>query len=806
MGSTGRAIGTLALTVGGSMLGPAGFAVYGAAIGSFIAGIIFAPKGSAQGFRLDNLDIESTEYGFARPQIFGVMQTTASPIDGRYVGNEAKCIEEVAKTTKKGGILGFGGTKVEEFKYYLSASYLVGKGPLIVDKIYFEDSSSKTLIFDRFAATVAKRGYTLTPQSDAGGRVVCELSDGLDLFYGYATQPVSSFLQAQHPGGVPAYRGTSYFNIKHLRLKNGPGKFVVLARSPITGRRQIIERVIEDALIPGGRAAMQGMDEPISSHSTGGGAILSGNGARGEFISQIALLSSNDIGHVDGLLVNRSRLSPLYHVLQLDELGAMEWSGNDGEGATELVKVQPVNVQELPSSLRLEFQDINLNYESNWVRSKRETAAHTNEVTLSLPVASTLQEMQWLCDTLLDEYWAATATVEVQLLPRRLKVAVGDVLLVPDDGDAATAIFHIMRVAEQSISPEGLVQCRGPLYDAGVYGQFRELQNVTLPASEVAVVEAPRHAIFDLPAMNDAMAQGAGYAVAATPPRGTLWAGATFSPVVGDEIALDSAAMLGRVVAAATLLPDSARGFDSQTTLRIEMPLGTLAPVADESVIRNRKANELAINTASGVCVLQFIDAVPVTGLPATWDISGILAGRYGTDYALSIPANAPCVLLRDAQGRETGGLEWVEIPDSEIGRAVSYRVEAGDEIARSDGDKAFTPRANTLLPLSPVRVKLTRSAANFSFSWDARTRLVPGASWAMTRGSDADSFEIRLLQGAVVKLKKTVSTLSAIWTQTELESAFGSPLPASVAGDVCQISARVGRGYARAFTVSLEQ
>lgn len=799
MGSVGRAIGTLGLTVAGSLLGPAGFATYGAAIGSFVGGVLFSPRGAAAGFRLDSLDIETYDYGFARPWFFGTMRTTGTVIDGRYVDGVAKCLEEKVSVKKKGGIFGIGGTKVTTYSYFLSASYLWGKGPLFVDKLWFEDATEKRLIYNRDGETDDDKGYVLTPQLDEAGQIVAELSDGLDLFHGYESQPVSTYLQSQHPDGVPAYRGTAYTNLKGFELKNGQGKLIALVRNPENGRRQIIERALSES-IPPGRLSLTGMEQTLSAHESGGGAVLSGTDKISDFVSQIALLGLQDIAHVDGLLVNRSRVAPLYHVLQLDELGAAEWN-EMGSEAGDFVKIQPVNVTELPSSLRLEFQDINLNYESNWVRSIRETATHTNEMTLSLPIATTLQEMQWLCDTLLDEYWAARASVEVSLLPRRLPVAVGDVLLVPDDG-GVVPVFHIMRVTEQSVSPDGLVACKGNLYDGGVYGQFRPVENVVLPQPAVTVYEAPLYGLFDIPAVDDGTAGEAGFLVAAAPPAGTGWAGAFFVPLLDEPLAIDTVATLGFVTDEVTFSPDATTRLED-ATIGIYLHAGTVAPTTLEK-LRDQGANTLAINTPAGVCVLQFQDAV-ATDSNGHYEISGILAGRFGSDYALAIPADSPCVLLKDQDGRAAEGLNWFSLSDAQVGIPLSYQLEAGDAQARSDGLHTWTPTGNSLMPLSPAHVALESIDDGHRLFWQERTRLQPGASWTLTRPGDPSNFVVRLLDGDTVKLSRTVTgNHETVVLNSELTAAYGS-VPATLSGDVAQISERVGTGHPRAFSFDLE-
>ena len=799
MGAIGRAVGTLGLTFLGGMLGPASFAVYGSAIGSMVGGFLFAPTGKMEGFRLGELDYETSEYGVSINRFFGTMRTAGIAIDGRHVGGVARCIREEKKTEKKGDLFGIGGTEVTEYKYWLSVAIQWGFGPLIVEKIWFEDNKEKKLIFNRAGTTNEEKGYVLTPVTDSFGRVVAEVSDKLDLFHGYATQPVSSYLQSQHGGEAPAYVGKSYAVFKEFRLRNGAGKFMALVRDPNNqNRRQIIERSLSECDYPAARTWLDGMNEPISAHSTGGGAVLSNSENVGDFASKIALLSLQDLGHVDGLLQNRPRANPLYHQLSLSELGAAPWS--DGDNETELIKFQPVSVYELPSALRINFQDINLNYEKNWVRSSRETAAHENEFSIELPVASTLQEMQYLCDVILNEYWVANATLEIQLLPGRLNVGVGDVLLVPDDG-GAQLVYYPMRVTEQSVSPDGIIACKGPLYDWAVYGQSRPMPGLVIPPDVVSVPSVPVVGVFDVPALSDAMAETAGVMVAVCGARGSYWANAVFAPSNASLPRLDflTEATLGEIVTGFSF-DEIECGQITNRVIRLRLENGELAPCS-ESAMRNNFANELAIQTATGCHVLRFGDAVLTNPATGEYEITEILAGRYGTDHTLSIPAGSKCVLLRDASGALAQGVSFLNLPDTQISQSVVYTVSTDTENPKTTGTQTLVCRGETLKPRSVVNVRVkSRAASSIRLEWNARTRYEQGASWAMTRPSDGDNYEVRLLDGAMVKLTKTVTnSTEAHFTHAELMAVFGS-LPAQISGEVRQISARVGLGHKESF------
>jgi hypothetical protein len=801
MGAVGRAIGTFALTFVGGMLGPAGFAVYGSAIGSLAGGLIFGGPASVSGFRLPSLDVETSEYGVPINRIFGVMRTAGIIIDGRHVNGVPACIREAKTTEKKGGVLGFGGTDVTTYKYYQTSAHLWCEGPRIIDKLWYEDQKEKKLIFNRDGATDEQKGFVLTPVYDSYGRIVAELSDGLDLFHGYATQPQSSYLQSQHPDGVPSYVGKCYSLIKNLRFKNGQGKLIALVRDPENNnRREIIEQSLSDSLYPQSRIHLQGMDLPISAHSTGGGAILAGNDGVADFAQKIALLGLHDLGNVDGLLVNRSRVYPLYHQLQLDELGAQEWSSESNK-SDELIKFQPVSVYELPSSIRINFQDINLNYQTNWVRSARETAEHENELVLELPIATTAQEMQWLCDTLLDEYYAGTMQMEIQLLPSRLNIAVGDVALVPDDG-GEVAVYYPMRITEQSVSPDGVIACKGILYEGGVYGQSRPMPDVVLPEGAVSVVQAPYHAYFDIPALTDAMAETAGVLLATCGPTGTDFEGAVFVPALPtvETVSLEAESVLGEVVSGFTFTDGEFGGFDYDRIIRVKLENGTLSP-SDENAVANSYANEIAIQTSIGAHVLRFVDAVLVSGTADTYDLTGILAGRYGTDFAKVIPTGAKCVLLRDADGVLSTGPVFLSLPDSLVGSSISYEMIASDDSQRSDGTHNLVCLGETLEPRSPVWMRVKEvGESSVTLEWNSRTRLEAGVSWALTRPSDPDNYEVKLIESSVVKLAKTVASSTEItFTNAELIAAYGS-LPTELSGEIRQMGTRVGTGHELVF------
>lgn len=176
--------------------------------------------------------------------------------------------------------------------------------------------------------------------------------------------------------------------------------------------------------------------------------------------------------------------------------------------------------------------------------------------------------------------------------------------------------------------------------------------------------------------------------------------------------------------------------------------------------------------------------------------LADLLRGQFGTECAMPdrLTAGAQFVLLDAAVAR-------VPLLESEQNLTLNWRYGPGN---RDIGDASYVTapfafRALGLRPLSPARVRATRSSGNVSLSWLRRTRS-GGDNWELPDvplGEESETYEVDILDGATVKRTLRSSSPNAVYSSADQIADFGAPQP-SISVMVYQTNVVFGRGTAR--------
>lgn len=269
------------------------------------------------------------------------------------------------------------------------------------------------------------------------------------------------------------------------------------------------------------------------------------------------------------------------------------------------------------------------------------------------------------------------------------------------------------------------------------------------------------------------------------------WAGVTV---------LEGNRIVGQVVAPATLgvtTTDLYSGtpyrFDRANSVTVKLAYGTLASVPEETLLAGPD-NALAIRNGDGDWeILQFAEAVLIA--PQTWQLSGLLRGRRGTEHAMRdpVPAGSRVVLLDEA-------LRQADVPRSDRGilRTWDYGPSPLPSTDTAYKNRLISFEAVALKPFSPVHLRGQRDlAGNLSISWIRRTRR--NGTWANSSDvplhEDSERYDLEILSGSnVVRTITGLTAPSQTYTAAEQAADFGS-VQVSVLVRVFQVSGTVGRG-----------
>jgi hypothetical protein len=232
MGDLGRTGIQLVFTAVGSMFGP-----WGAAIGSFIGGVVGAelfPFDPLQGPRLKDLSIMYSEIGAPIPQLDGNARMGGNVIWGLP-------LREVADTETEGDFLGLGGQDITTYTYYGTWAVRFCEGEIgAVRKIWFDGK----LVYDKSkppeVATVPP-GTGFSQVFNAALRIIAaseSLADHFTFYSGSETQMPDPDIEAdQGVGNTPAFRGICYIVFRDVLLTDYgnrlPQVTVELVKKPV---------------------------------------------------------------------------------------------------------------------------------------------------------------------------------------------------------------------------------------------------------------------------------------------------------------------------------------------------------------------------------------------------------------------------------------------------------------------------------------------------------------------------------------------------------------------------------------------
>ncbi|WP_153768144.1 glycoside hydrolase/phage tail family protein [Labrenzia sp. CE80] len=434
---------------------------------------------------------------------------------------------------------------------------------------------------------------------------------------------------------------------------------------------------------------------------------------------------------------------------------------------------------DLPVRASLAYFDAESDYRQTSSNAGRLTGSSERIESVSAPAVIETAEAEGMVEAWLLERWVGREQASFALPPSMIR-------LDPTDTVALEAGGRSRDLRLSRIIDAGARQCEAVAVERSVYsiqrGTSRPVSPGTVPSYGPAVLE-----VLDLPVIEETQVEH------------RPWLAATASPWAGVRV-LEGSRAVGSVIAPATLgmtTTDLASGttfrFDRANSLTVKLAYGTLASRSEDELLEGT-ANALAIRNADGDWeILQFATADLVAS--QTWQLSGLLRGRRGTEHAMRDPvaAGARVVLL-------DGALTQADVPLSDRGieRSWSY----GPAPAAST-DSSFKTRLNTfeavaLKPFAPVHLAGTRNlAGDLAINWIRSARR--NGSWL--DGTDVplveagELYELEILGGGPVI--RTVSGLTSPahnYTAADQIADFGS-VQSSIHIRVFQISDSIGRG-----------
>ena len=467
-------------------------------------------------------------------------------------------------------------------------------------------------------------------------------------------------------------------------------------------------------------------------------------------------------------------------VAQFDELDLVEQ--RPGDALLSLTRAQET---ELPASAKVRFLSLEDDYQQAVAEARRLTGASGRVAQADIAVVLDDALARPIAETWLFEAWAARERASFALPPSALAIEPGDVVTL-----AAGSRTRPLRIID--VSEHGVREIEARSIDADVYDRAAAPSRTPPPQPPVQI-GSPALAFLDLPLMPGQSLSEAGFVAAAQVP----WPGSValyMSPQTSWyqlKALVNAAATMG--ITETVLAPGPEGRIDRAAKLLVKLMRGAL--VSADLVTMLGGANAAAVRNASGAWeVIQFLNAQLVA--PLTYELTGVLRGQGGTEGAMAsaVAAGASFVLLDSA-------VTTVPLSLSELNLPFNWRYGPGN---RGIGDASYMTATHSyrgvgLRPLSPTRVKASRTSGDIAISWIRRTR-IGGDTWEATDvplGEADERYEVDILSGATVKRTLTSTTPTVTYTAAQQTADFGSA-QASVSVAVHQLSAVYGRGAAR--------
>ena len=499
-------------------------------------------------------------------------------------------------------------------------------------------------------------------------------------------------------------------------------------------------------------------------------------------ISTLARHFGFDAAETEGVIrfVMRGRASVA--ILAIDNLVA----SREGE-ALELTRGQET---ELPQALKWQVARADEDYDAALVEARRITVDTTRIASESFPMAIPPEEVERRCRRALMEAWIGRESATFRLPPSCLALDPADVIRLAHDGREVE--FRLVSVADAEARGIEAVRQDRAAYDLPP-GDPRAAS-----LTRAVVFGAPEALLLDLPQLSENQpAHRPLIAAHAVPWPGEM---AVFRSPSTDGFEL--LATFGARARIGTLISDFYAGptsrFDLGNALVVDLLTGTLESVTDLALFGG--ANALAIESAPSVWEIVQAGVAELLA-PGRYRLTRLLRGQRGTEAAIGNPAPAGArVVVLDAS------LAPLPIAEADLGLPWNWRIGPASRPVSDETyvAQSFTPTGRGLVPFAPVHVeqpwRAARNPGDLILRWTRRSRALVADAWEQVEvplAEDSESYDIQIIDGALVKRTLTSITTSVLYTAAQQTADWGTPLGPgqTLAIRIYQLSNRLGRG-----------
>jgi hypothetical protein len=483
----------------------------------------------------------------------------------------------------------------------------------------------------------------------------------------------------------------------------------------------------------------------LASDSVRGYLIANQTPARGA-LEQLSAAYFFDGRESDGVLEFVKRGDTPIVTLDDDDLGCYE-----GDNVIELAEAVRIQEEELPKALTINYANVDRDYQTGAQYSIRQSVLNGTEATIQLPIVFTDDEAKAIVDKLMFSAWENRHKFTITTWQSFCKL---------DPADVITARGETLRIISRNEGVNGLIELEAVRELPQIYtGQVGTGAPAPDEGQDVYVGGPTLSYLLDIPPLRDTDAFDY---VAYWAADGILddWAGATLLRNNGSnyttESITDTAAESGL---ATTALGDwnGQNIFDESNVVRVSVS-GTLESKTELEVLNGENVALL------GDEIIQFKNATLIsTGI---YDLSGLLRGRLGTDWAMADHAEGDTFVLLTSEALRT-----IELDSTDLNVERNFGTITHGKTIEDISAETLTYTGNNLKPFAPIEIG--GGTAGFNTAWTINWKRRSRYQWQWRdyydAGEDEDSrdFEVRIYNSVdtPVTVVRTITVTNALTT-----------------------------------------
>jgi hypothetical protein len=765
-------------SIGFAVGGPIGASIgswIGSSVGAYVDNMIIQSLLAPDPPRLDDLSVQVSTYGRAIPELFGD--------EVRSAGNVIWSTGLIE--TRQGGK---GAPPNEAYTYSTSVAVLLGKGVL--------NGISKILANGQVIYDEANPETPLPPRDPVNGYVVQKSSKCMALFEtmrfypGSSAQPIDPEMEAHlGVGNVPRYKGCAYVVISGLQLADYGNRLPNLEFliQPVPGE-QVGEACQRIVALTGINPAMVGsgaITQPLNGYVIANMANASGA------LQPLALAFDFDLAEVWGSLRLQPRGTSIAGIIPLEDLGAVEF----GNTPDERLRWPRIAQTQMPRMSGVTFQDPERDFQVNTQRASRSTGSAEANVSFTVPVVMSADYAAQLADKLLWEAWTSRAEADTSVGPRWNGLEPARTYIL-EGRDTRERVKVIRNTRGWNGVGRLFLRKDRPV----VYRSTRTGVPAAVPPNELQLPGDTTLQLLDIPILLEQNDDSGFYWAAAGESDG--WRGMDLFRSLDDtdftRVASEGVStIMGEVAVAIDDGPSHIWDLTTVITVTLDNAERELVSVTQEQVLAGANLAWVGDEAGADGELLQFATADLVA--PGVYELSTLLRGRFGTEYATGAHGAAERFVLITLAGvnrADFGAGDWNK---DRFYRPVSVLQDI-TEVPSTE----FANTGEGKRPYSPVHLEGTRDGSdNLTLEWVRRSRIpAPGlGNGNVPLGESAELYEVDILDG--VDVVRTISTSTPLASYTAAEQTADGLTPGDpVSGVVYQISDSRGRGRPAEFTV----